>query len=611
MKLILYYVKRLKKRIICNMSLKMTAALLELSLPYILEHILDHVVPCNELLPVILWSLLMIVMAFSCRALNVAANRMAIAVATDSITDLRARLFEKTMHLSGSRFDYFTLPSNTSRMTADSYNIQSFMASIQMMGVRSPILLIGGLAMTFSMDAHLALILLFMVPILFVVVIAISRKGIPLYDHVQRSLDRVVRVMRENITGIRVIKALSREERETARFHIANETFTKDDVHAGVIMAIPGPFMQLCLNSGLAAVVVYGAHRVNDGLMQPGVILAFLTYFNLIMMAVMGINRFFIMTSKAAASADRIQEILDDVPDLTAPVSVQDTHSIEHSESELCVLQNSSCHSTPQISAPHITFRHVTFSYHADQNTATNGDKAYFGGGTRKACLQNIHFSVERGQTLGIIGATGSGKTSLIRLLMRFYDPQEGCVEIDGQDIRSIPFDALRNKFGVVFQNDIIFNDTIRNNIVFDRNLTEEDVLRAAAHAEAAPFIETLEGTYDFEAAIKGANLSGGQKQRILIARALAGNPEILVLDDSSSALDYKTDSKVRAAIRTHYPNTTLIMIAQRISSVMHLDKIIVMEDGLVKACGTHEELLQSSSLYKEIFDSQMGEGES
>lgn len=596
MKLILYYVGRLKNRIICNMSLKMTAALLELSLPYILEHILDNVVPKNELFHVILWSMLMVVMAFFCRALNIRANRMAISVATDSITDLRARLFEKTMHISSSRFDYFTLPSLTSRMTSDSYNIQSFLASIQMMGVRSPILLIGGLAMTFSMDASLAMILLMMVPVLFAVVMVISRKGIPLYDRVQRSLDGVVRVMRENITGIRVIKALSREEKETARFRASNDAFTKDDIHAGVIMALPGPFMQLCLNSGLALVVVYGARRVNDGLMQPGVILAFLTYFNLIMMAVMGINRFFIMTSKAAASADRIQEILDDPQDMTAPVSDKAT-----SDSVSDCLK-------PR-TTPHIAFRHVTFSYNSDKDPEPKNDRSYFGGESRKACLQDIDFQIAHGETLGIIGATGSGKTTLIRLLMRFYDPQEGCIEIDGQDIRTLPFKTLRKKFGVVFQNDVIFNDSIRSNIVFDRDISEEDVLRAAADAEAAPFIETLEGTYDYEAAIKGANLSGGQKQRILIARALAGNPEILILDDSSSALDYKTDSKVRAAIRKHYPETTLVMIAQRISSVMHLDKILVLEDGSVSATGTHEELLKNSTLYKEIYDSQMGEG--
>ena len=593
MKLIWKYMREHLRRISVGMSIKLLGTLGELSLPYILEHIIDRVVPLGQIRLVVYWGILMIIMSVLTRFFNVTANRMAVAVSKDSIFKLRHDLFEKTANLSGSRFDAFGLPSLTSRMTSDSYNVQNFMTRMQTMGVRGPIMLIGGLILTLAMDVRLAMIMVVTVPILMAGVMAVSIKGTPLYDKVQQALDDVVRIMRENITGIRVVKALSREQYEIRRYAEANEEFTKKDIHASAIMAIPGPFMQLCLNVGLTIVIIVGARLVNAGVTRPGVILAFLTYFNLILMAVMGLNRIFIMYSKAAASADRIALVLADEPDMPVmPLKETEGHTETGSK---------------------IVFDHVSFTYDrqgrytlAPASADARADD--FAGGKREKCLEDISFTVEKGGTLGIIGATGSGKTSIISLLMRFYDADEGRILIDGRDVRSYEKDDLHKKFGVVFQNDTIFADTLENNIDFGRGLGEEAIQKAIQAAGARNFIEEKEGGLQHKAEIKGANLSGGQRQRLLIARAIAADPEILILDDASSALDYRTDANVRKAIAREYPDVTMIMIAQRISSVRGLDHIIVMEDGKMAAYGTHEELMKSCAEYREIAVSQMGD---
>ena len=571
MKLIWEYIRSYWKRITGNMTIKLLGTMCELSLPYILEHIIDSIVPKGSVRLVVYWGLFMIFMALVTRFLNVTANRLAVGVARDGIEKLRYDLFEKTSNLSGSRFDSFGLASLTSRMTSDSYNVQNFMARVQTMAVRSPIMLIGGIILTLTMDTYLALVLICMLPILMGVVFFISTRGIPLFDNVQRKVDDVVRIMRENITGIRVIKALSRGEHEIKRYKLANDELKKADIHANAIMAIPGPFMEICLNVGLSIVVLIGAIRVNDGYTEPGVILAFLTYFNLILQAVMGLNRIFVMISKASASADRIALVLNDEAD-------QLLMEIENDSvpSDVC-----------------IRFDHVTFDYYRDADAENH-------------ILDDISFDIKKGESLGIIGQTGSGKTTIINLLMRFYDATKGEIYVDGKEVRSYEKDELRRKFGVVFQNDIIFADSIRGNIDFERDLSKESIQRSAEDSGAAEFIDRLKDGFEFKAAIKGANLSGGQKQRIMIARALAGSPKILILDDSSSALDYKTDAALRNAIRKDYKDSTTIMIAQRVSSVMSCNKILVLDDGNMVAYGTHNELLEGCDLYKKIYDHQM-----
>ncbi|MBQ3329020.1 MAG: ABC transporter ATP-binding protein, partial [Eggerthellaceae bacterium] len=441
----------------------------------------------------------------------------------------------------------------------------------------------GGFVITMAMDLALAMILLVMTPVLLAVVLFISVRGVPLYEKVQHHLDDVVRIMRESITGIRVVKALSREDYARTKYADANDALTKSDIHANAVMAIPGPFMQLCLNTGLTLVILVGAQRVNSGLMKPGVILAFLTYFNMILQSIMGLNRLFVMYSKAKASADRMDEVLKDLPDQRV---------FSPSETAPC----------PEDA--YLVFDHVRFSYGEASDAV---DETDFAGAGREQVLKDISFSLQKGESLGIIGATGSGKSTIIHLLMRFSACTDGAVYLDGRDVRTYDFDDLRRHFGVVLQNDTIFANSIAENISFGRDLYLDAIEKAASDA-SADFIDDYPDGFSHRADIRGANFSGGQKQRILIARALADRPDILILDDSSSALDYRTDAQLRRTLRQEYGGTTTIMIAQRISSIRSCTKILVLEDGATLALGTHEELLERCPLYREIYESQMGE---
>lgn len=578
MKLIFRYMGRYRAAVLLAMGIKLAGTMTELLLPYILEYMIDDVVPAGSLPRVVLWGLLMFAAAVVCRQLNVLANRRTVDNAHRISYDVRQDLFVKTANLPGSAFDELGLPSLISRMTSDSYNVQSAVQQLQAMCVRAPMLLLGGMVMTLAMDLPLAMILVVMLPVLLAVVFFVSAKGIPMYNTVQKRLDSVVRIMRENITGIRVVKALSKADYEKRRFAAANREMTNCDIKASTVMAIPGPLMQLCLNVGLTLVVVAGAWRVNEGLTRPGVILAFLTYFNMITMGVMGLSRIFMTLSKASASAGRIAEVL------AAP---DEQRVLRPGEA----LQPSG--------AGFLRFENVDFSY--------GKTGAGFAGGEREKALDHISFSLNRGESLGIIGPTGCGKTTIINLLMRFYDADAGGVFVDGRDVRSYDKDELHRKFGVAFQNDMVFQDTLGENIRFGRDLDEAALRRAAKDAMAAEYIDSLEDGLDHPAAIKGANLSGGQKQRLLVARALAGNPEILVLDDSSSALDYRTDAAMRRAIARSHGDSTVILIAQRVSSVMGMDHILVMDNGRCIGYGSHGELLENCPPYREIYETQMG----
>ena len=573
----------------CAMGIKLLGTILELLIPYVMEHLIDHVVPTQQFGQVFAWGAAMVALAFAVRFLNVNANRLSVRTARDSAYAIRRDLFHSALNLSGRQLDRMGLPSLISRLTSDSYNVQSFAQSSQTIGVRAPIMLLGGIAITLTMDTGLAAILCVMAPIMIALVMFVSMKGIPLYDLVQRGLDDIVRVMRENITGIRVVKALSKEQRETARFAQANDTTAARDIRASIIMSLPGPLVTLFLNTGLTLVILIGAQRVNSGDTQPGVILAFLTYFNMILMGVMGLNRVFMMMSKANASALRIAQVVE-TPQELLPIPAE--------EAAVCPREG------------FLVFDHVSFSYNSEETDAAGAeaDHARFAGAQRQKCLSDIDFAVARGGSLGIIGATGAGKTSIVNLLMRFYDPQSGHVFVDGRDVRCYDRDELHRRFGVVFQNDAIFADTIRENICFGRDVSAEALRQAAADAMAGGFIEEYTDSYDHRAVIHGANFSGGQKQRLLIARALAGMPEILILDDSSSALDYRTDAALRKAITARYSQVTTIVIAQRVSSIMGLDAILVLEEGQVIGYGTHDQLMADCPVYREICHTQMGE---
>ena len=584
MKLIFRSLGRYKQTIFLAVALKLLGTLAELSIPYILEHIIDYVVPLGQLKPVILWGCLMFAAAIVTRMLNVTANRWAIENAHRVSYDVRQALFRKIAYLSGSQFDAFGLPSLISRMTSDSYNVQSAAQQLQALCIRAPMLLLGGVAMTLAMDASLAMILVVMLPLLILIVLAVSAKGIPMYARVQGKLDVLVRIMRENITGIRVVKALSKTEYEKRRFAEANGDMTETDITASTVMAIPGPFLQFCLNGGLTLVVLLGARRVNAGTMEPGVILAFLTYFNMIAMGVMGLTRIFMTMSKASASANRIDEVLQ---------AKTDQHVLPPEEGL-----------TPA-GPGFIRFENVGFRYGEDSQGA---DQADFAGEGREKALDGISFTLEKGESLGIIGPTGCGKSTVIQLLLRFYDAGEGGIFLDGKDVRTYDRDELRRRFGVCFQNDMVFQDTLRENVNFGRGLSDKEIRAALGDSMALEYVDALPEGLDYAAAIKGANLSGGQKQRLLVARALAGKPEVLILDDSSSALDYKTDAAMRRAIHEHYGDATLIMVAQRVSSIMGMTRILVMDDGKCIGCGTHEELMESCPVYRETCQIQMGD---
>lgn len=557
--------------------IKVAGSMGELMIPYVLEHMIDNVVPGKQVQEVLIWGGIMITLTILVRQLNITANRMAVRVSKDSNYDIRRDLFRKSLNLSGRQVDEIGLPSLTSRMTSDSYNLQNFIRAVQTMGIRAPILLIGGIIVTLVMDKRLALILCIMAPFMIAIMVFISMKGIPFYEKVQARVDDIVRIMRENITGIRVVKALSKEKYEKERYGKANSDMAKQDMKAGIVMALPVPLVTMLLNVGLTLVVFLGAHLVNDGVTKPGVILAFLTYFNMVMMGTMGLSRVFTMMSKANASADRIQAVIDMEEELT-PIPEEEAARTDREG--------------------YIVFDHVTFHYGNDDPMA---------GHDRQNCLTDIDFTMQKGGSLGIIGATGSGKTTIANLLMRFYDANEGHVFVDGKDVRTYEKDALHRLFGVVFQNDVIFADTLRENMAFGRTVDENRLWAAAEDARAKDFLEQYEEGLDHEAVIHGANLSGGQKQRILIARALAAKPEILILDDSSSALDYKTDADLRRAIRENYGDTTTIIVAQRISSIMGLDDIIVLEEGQIIGHGTHGQLMENCKLYQDIYNTQMG----
>ena len=585
MKFIWSYMRKHVWAIILVLTVKTLGTVLELFLPYILEYMIDTVAPKKDMGLILMWGGIMLALAIVVRFLSVGANRGSVRIARKCIYKVRQDLFTKSINLSGDQLDEVGLPSLISRMTSDSYNVQSFMQITQTIAVRAPILLFGGIFITLSMDTGLAMILIIMAPILLVAVVIISRKGIPLYDIVQSRLDDVVRIMRENITGIRVVKALSKEDYEKRRFSDANRTMSRSEIKASVVMSLPGPVISLAMNIGLTLVVLFGAYRVNKGVTQPGVILAFLSYFQMILMGVLILNRFFLNMSKANASANRISSVMSQPEGLK---------KLEHG--------------AEAPSDDYIIFDDVSFSYNPHDASRHGKKLDSFAGGKREKTLKNISFSIPRGGSLGIIGATGSGKTTVLNLLMRFYDPQEGHVFVDGKDVRTYDLDDLRRHFGVVFQNDAIFADTIAENLSFGREIGYEQMQAAAQNAMAGEFIDEYDDQYEHKAAIHGANFSGGQKQRLLISRALAARPEILVLDDSSSALDYKTDSLLRKNIRSNHGDATMIIIAQRVSSIMNLDRIMVLEEGRIIGMGTHEELLASTPQYRDIYETQMGE---
>lgn len=560
------YIKKYRVRILGGSGIKLVGTIMDLVLPYILAYIIDEIVPTKELKMVVLYGFLMIGCAILGFLATVIANQLASKVAEFVTIDLRKDLFEKIQSLSASQLDEVTIPSLVSRMTSDTYNIHHVTGLMQRLGTRAPILFIGGLIMTVILDPVMTLVLISILPLIIITIYVTSKVGIPLFSNVQESVDDVVKSIRESATGIRVIKALSKEEYEKNKFEKVNKKLIKYELKSGIEMAKINPITTALLNFGLVGVIVVGAYRVNYGYILPGKVLAFTTYFTIILNAMLSITRVFLILTKAIASGKRIDYVFRLKQDLL----------LEESE---------------KMDSPyHIEFRNVSFSYNKKINN-----------------VNKINFKIKHGESLGIIGATGSGKTTLIKLLMRFYDVTEGEILIDGRNIKSIPLDELKSMFGVVFQNDTIFSKSIKENICFGRNFTDEEIDTAIRISQAKEFIDKIPEGLDKELSAKGTNVSGGQRQRILIARAVISNPEILILDDASSALDYKTDAALRKEIRENLNHTTSIIVTQRVSSVSYCEQILVLSDGEEVGIGNHETLLKSVPLYKEIYDIQMG----
>ncbi len=562
MKRTLSYLKPYSGGLALGMTVKIVGSAAELVLPYILSYIIDELTPLKDSGRIYLMGGVMLFFALVALGGNIWANRLSAKVAGNMTHDIRYDLFKKTSYLKCRQVDEVTVPSLISRLTSDTYYVNQMVARTMRMGVRAPILLLGGLVFCFLLNVRLALVLLAVVPVVAVPMWLITRKSIPMYSAVQRRGDNMVRSVQEDITGIRVIKALSKTEYEDKKFEGVAGDLASTEFKAQRIMSLTNPLTSLILNLGLVGVIVAGAYFSSE----PGDITGFLTYFTIVLNAMLGISKIFVIISRGAASSERIERVLelDERETVEERPAGDDRYAIQ--------------------------FKNVSFSYNGKEDN-----------------LYNISFALKRGQSLGIIGATGCGKSTIINLLMRFYDVDSGAVYVGGEDVRSVPADKLREKFGAVFQNDFLMAASVRENIDYGRNLTDEQIERAADCAQAREFIEGLSGGLDYDLAQKAGNLSGGQKQRLLIARALAGDPEIIVLDDSSSALDYATDSALRRSIAHEYASATKVIVAQRVSSVKNCDLIMVLDDGKIDGLGTHDELMVSCAEYRSIAKTQMG----
>ncbi len=562
MKKTLSYIKPYSGGLALALTTKTVGSAAELVLPYILSYIIDDLTPLKDWGRIYIMGGVMLLFALVALGGNIWANRLSAKVAGAMTHDIRYDLFKKTSYLKCRQVDEVTVPSLISRLTSDTYYVNQMVARTMRMGVRAPILLLGGLVFCFLLNVQLALVLLAVVPVVAVPLFFITRKSVPMYIAVQRRGDNMVRSVQEDITGIRVIKALSKTEYEDKKFESVANDLASTEFKAQRIMSLTNPLTSLILNLGLVGVIVAGAFLSSE----PGDITGFLTYFTIVLNAMLGISKIFVIISRGAASSERIERVL----------SLDEREEIEE---------------RPDGDADYaLQFKNVSFSYNGKEDN-----------------LYDISFALKSGQSLGIIGATGCGKSTIINLLMRFYDADGGAVYVGGKDVRSLPPAELRKKFGVVFQNDFLMAASVRENIDYGRNLSESRIERAVECAQAKEFIDGLKGGLDYDLAQKAGNLSGGQKQRLLIARALAGDPEYIVLDDSSSALDYATDSSLRRALARDYSSATKVIVAQRVSSVKNCDLIIVLDDGRVSGMGTHEELLESCEEYRAIARTQMG----
>ncbi|HEX3017433.1 MAG TPA: ABC transporter ATP-binding protein [Caproicibacter sp.] len=545
----------------------------DLYLPTIMSDIIDSGVMKEDVNYILREGIFMLLISGGGAVCAVIASLLSARVSIGLGKSLRNSIFEHVESFSLREFDQFGSSTLITRTTNDIVQIQTVTVMILNMMLRAPIMCVGGIILAYSKDQKLTLLLVGSLPFVAAIILLVAKFVIPIFKQVQKKIDKLNLVLRENLTGIRVIRAFNRENLEKAKFEEANGDLTGTYIKVNRIMAFLMPVMMMIMNVMMVGILWFGAVRIDLGEMDLGALVAFLQYAMMIMFALVMMTMMFIMIPRAQAAADRINEVLETAPDIT------DSANTSPADSE----------------KGYVTFNNVTFRYH----------------GAEEPALKNISFSVKPGETTAIIGGTGSGKTSLINLIPRFYDVENGEVLVDGVNVRDIPQEQLRAKIGFVPQKAVLFTGTITENLRYGKkDADDEEILHASQVAQADGFITDMKEGFDTMLSEGGLNLSGGQKQRLSIARALVRRPEIYVFDDSFSALDFKTDAKLRAALRKETRDATVIIVAQRVGSVMDADRIIVLDEGSIAGIGTHRELLDTCEVYREIVSSQLSQEE-
>ena len=576
MKRLIMYLKDYKKESILAPLFKLLEAFFELLVPLVMANIIDYGISNRNMGYIGKMGLLLLLLGVVGLASSITAQFFAAKAAVGFSTQLRQALFDHIEDLSFTDIDKAGTSTMITRMTSDVNQVQSGINMTLRLFLRSPIIVFGAMIMAFTIDVKCALIFVVAIPLLSVVVFGIILSTIPMYKKVQSKLDQVLGITRENLTGVRVIRAFHQEAKESDRFRENNEALSAMQIFVGKISACMNPVTYIIVNGAIIALIYTGAVQVNIGNLSQGEVVAIINYMNQILVELVKLANLIVTMTKALACAERVASVFDIGAD-AAYVGAQDQKLADKVDK----------------SAPFLDFKHVSLTYQ----------------GAGAPTLQDMNFTVNRGDTVGIIGGTGSGKTSLVNLIPGFYPATEGEILLEGRDIRTMSDEELRGRIGVVPQKAVLFKGTIRSNLQWGKpDATEEEMWKALELAQASEVVDGKPGKLDATVAQNGKNFSGGQRQRLTIARALVRNPEILILDDSASALDYATDAKLRAAIRTLEDKTTTFIVSQRASTIRHADKIIVLDDGEIAGMGNHDELLKDCTVYQEIYYSQYPE---
>ena len=541
-------------------------AVMDVLIPFYMADLIDYGIRAGDMGEIRSIATKLLIFGLISLATGILGGRFAAIASEGFAANLRHDMYHKIQTFSFSNIDKFSTAGLVTRMTTDVTNVQvAFMMMIRMM-FRAPFMMVLSLVMAFRINSRLALVFLLVLPVLSGGIIFMMKKAFPLFEKLFKLYDRLNSVVQENVRGIRVVKAFVREDHESEKFHKAADDIYDTNVRAETIMAFNQPLMQICMYTCTILIAWIAAHLIVSGSMTTGQLMSFITYINQILMNLMMLSMMFVMSTIAGAAAERIVAVLDEVPDI----------------------QNAAGRSF-EVKDGSVEFEDVSFGY-----------------GDSKDCLKHIDLKIGSGETIGIIGGTGSGKSSLVQLIPRLYDTRSGSVKVGGTDVRDIDLDTLRGSVAMVLQKNVLFSGTVASNLRWGKaDATDEEMARACRLAQADEFVNKMEDGYDAVIEQGGANVSGGQRQRLCIARALIGRPKILILDDSTSAVDTATERRIREGLAEYMPDTTKIIIAQRISSVQSADRIVMIDGGRINGIGTHEELLASNDIYREVYESQ------